>query len=153
MNRFWQQLFGTGLVKTSEDFGVQGEQPSHPELLDWLAINFMETNWDVKRMIKLMVMSSTYRQSSRVDNQKLEKDPENRLLARGPRHRLDAELIRDQALSVSGLLVKDIGGKSVKPYQPAGLWKPVGFGGSNTCLLYTSPSPRDATTSRMPSSA
>ena len=135
VNRFWQQLFGTGLVKTSEDFGVQGEQPSHPELLDWLAINFMETNWDVKRMIKLMVMSSTYRQSSRVDNQKLEKDPENRLLARGPRHRLDAELIRDQALSVSGLLVKDIGGKSVKPYQPAGLWKPVGFGGSNTATF------------------
>ena len=86
-------------------------------------------------MIKLMVMSSTYRQSSRVDNQKLEKAPENRLLARGPRHRLDAELIRDQALSVSGLFVKDIGGKSVKPYQPAGLWKPVGFGGSNTATF------------------
>ena len=135
VNRFWQQLFGTGLVKTSEDFGVQGEQPSHPELLDWLAVNFMETDWDVKRMIKLMVTSSTYKQSSRVDSQKLEKDPENRLLARGPRHRMDAEMIRDQALSISGLLVKDIGGKSVKPYQPAGLWKPVGFGGSNTATF------------------
>ena len=132
VNRFWQQLFGTGLVETSEDFGLQGSQPSHPKLLDWLAVNFVESGWNVKKMIKLIAMSSTYRQSSRVDPDKLEKDPKNLLLSRGPRHRLDAESIRDQALAISGLLVKDIGGKSVKPYQPAGLWKPVGFGGSNT---------------------
>ncbi len=132
VNRFWQQLFGTGLVETSEDFGLQGSQPSHPKLLDWLAVNFVESGWNVKEMIKLMAMSSTYRQSSKVDPDKLEKDPKNLLLSRGPRHRLDAESIRDQALAISGLLVKDIGGKSVKPYQPAGLWKPVGFGGSNT---------------------
>ena len=135
VNRFWQQLFGTGLVKTSEDFGVQGEQPSHPELLDWVAVDFMESGWDVKRLIKMMVMSSTYRQSSKADPEKFKKDPENRILARGPRFRLDAESIRDQALAVSGLLGNRIGGKSVKPYQPAGLWKPVGFGGSNTSVF------------------
>jgi mono/diheme cytochrome c family protein len=132
VNRFWQQFFGIGLVKTSEDFGVQGEQPSNPELLDWLAVDFVESGWDVKRFLKMLVMSSTYRQSSRVDGGKLAADPENRLLARGPRFRLDAEVIRDQALSVSGLLVDKTGGRSVKPYQPVGLWKPVGFGGSNT---------------------
>ena len=135
VNRFWQQLFGTGLVKTSEDFGVQGEQPSHPELLDWMAVDFMESGWDVKRLIKMMVMSSTYRQSSKADPEKFKQDPENRILARGPRFRLDAESIRDQALAMSGLLGNRIGGKSVKPYQPAGLWKPVGFGGSNTSVF------------------
>jgi len=135
VNRFWQHFFGTGLVKTSEDFGLQGEQPSHPELLDWLAIDFIESGWDVKRFLKQIVMSATYQQSSKVDQLKLAVDPENRLLARGPRFRLDAEVIRDQALSLSGLLIGTIGGKSVKPYQPAGLWKPVGFGGSNTATF------------------
>ena len=132
VNRYWQQLFGTGLVKTAGDFGVQGEHPSHPELLDWLALEFIESGWDVKSFVKMLAMSSTYRQSSRVTPKKLEIDPENRLLARGPRFRLDAEIIRDQALAVSGLLVEKTGGSSVKPYQPAGLWKPVAFGGSNT---------------------
>ncbi|MEO2025163.1 MAG: PSD1 and planctomycete cytochrome C domain-containing protein [Fuerstiella sp.] len=135
VNRFWQQFFGTGLVKTSEDFGVQGEQPSHPELLDWLAVDFVESDWDVKRFVKQIVMSSTYQQSSRVTPERLAADSENRLLARGPRFRLDAEVIRDQALALSGLLIDTIGGKSVKPYQPAGLWKPVGFGGSNTSVF------------------
>ncbi len=135
VNRFWQQFFGTGLVKTSGDFGVQGEQPSHPELLDWLSIDFVQSGWDVKRCLKQIVMSATYQQSSRVDPVKLAADPENRLLSRGPRFRLDAEVIRDQALALSGLLIDTIGGKSVKPYQPAGLWKPVGFGGSNTSVF------------------
>ncbi len=135
VNRYWQHYFGTGLVKTSEDFGVQGEQPSHPQLLDWLAINFMDSGWDVKGFQKLIVMSATYKQSSRVDTDKLAVDAQNRLLARGSRFRLDAEVIRDQVLSVSGLLVGTIGGKSVKPYQPEGLWKPVGFGGSNTAIF------------------
>ncbi len=135
VNRFWQQLFGTGLVKTSEDFGVQGEHPTHPELLDWLSVNFIETGWDMKRFMKMLVMSATYRQSSIVQKEKLAKDPENRFYARGARFRLDAEVIRDQALRVSGLLVGTIGGKSVKPYQPPNLWKPVGFGGSNTSVF------------------
>ena len=135
VNRYWQHFFGTGLVKTSEDFGLQGERPSHPSLLDWLAVNFIENSWNVKQTQKLIVMSATYRQSSRVQPKKLATDPENRLLARGPRFRLDAEVIRDQALAISGLLVDKIGGPSVKPYQPEGLWKPVGFGGSNTAIF------------------
>jgi mono/diheme cytochrome c family protein len=123
MNRFWQMYFGTGIVKTVEDFGSQGEWPSHPELLDWLATEFIRTGWDVKAMQKLMVMSATYRQSSKITPELLQRDPENRLLARGPRFRLPAEMLRDQALAVSGLLVEKIGGPSVKPYQPPGLWK------------------------------
>lgn len=132
VNRFWQQVFGTGIVKTSEDFGSQGEPPTHPELLDWLSVDFQENGWDVKRLIKQLVMSSTYQQDSRITPELFAKDPENRLLARGPRFRLDAEMIRDQALTVSGLLVEKIGGPSVKPPQPEGLWLAVGYSGSNT---------------------
>jgi hypothetical protein len=125
MNRFWQTYFGTGIVKTVEDFGVQGEWPSHPELLDWLATEFVRTGWDVKQMQKLIVMSAAYRQSSRVTPELLQRDPENRLLARGPRMRLAAEEVRDQALAAAGLLAEKIGGPSVRPYQPAGLWREV----------------------------
>jgi len=135
VNRAWQHFYGTGLVKTSEDFGVQGERPSHPQLLDWLATEFIDSGWDVKRLYKLIVMSATYQQSSAVTKQRLAVDPQNRLLASGPRFRLDAETIRDQALAISGLMVHTIGGQSVKPYQPSGLWKPVGFGGSNTSVF------------------
>jgi hypothetical protein len=122
VNRFWQMYFGGGLVGTPEDFGVQGDSPSHPELLDWLATEFVRTGWDVKAMQKLIVMSATYRQSSRTSQELAQKDPENRLLARGPRHRLPAEMVRDQALAAAGLLVERVGGPSVKPYQPDGLW-------------------------------
>jgi hypothetical protein len=122
VNRHWQMLFGTGLVKTVEDFGAQGESPSHPELLDWLATDFVRTGWDVKALIRTIVTSATYRQSSRVTPELLRHDPENRLLARGPRVRLSAEMIRDQALFLGGLLVERLGGPSVRPYQPAGLW-------------------------------
>lgn len=123
VNRFWQMYFGSGLVKTAEDFGSQGERPSHPELLDWLAVEFIESGWKVKALQKLIVMSATYRQQSRLRPELQQRDPENRLLARGPRLRLSAEMVRDQALAISGLLVEKIGGPSVKPYQPAGLWK------------------------------
>ena len=123
VNRYWQMLFGMGLVKTVEDFGSQGESPVHPELLDWLATEFVRTGWDVKGILKTVVTSATYRQSSRVTPELIQKDPENRLLARGPRVRLSAEIVRDQALAISGLLVEKVGGPSVKPYQPAGLWK------------------------------
>ncbi|MBI4905662.1 MAG: DUF1553 domain-containing protein [Acidobacteria bacterium] len=122
VNRFWQMYFGTGIVKTVEDLGAQGEWPSHPELLDWLATEFVRTGWDVKAIQKAIVMSATYQQSSRVSPDLVQRDPENRLLARGPRVRLPAETVRDQALAVSGLLKERIGGPSVKPYQPAGLW-------------------------------
>jgi hypothetical protein len=126
VNRFWQTVFGAGLVRTAEDFGTQGEPPSHPELLDWLATEFVRTGWDVKAMLRLIVTSATYRQDSRVTPDRLRKDPENRLLSRGPRVRLPAEMIRDGALAASGLLVERLGGPSVKPYQPAGLWKELG---------------------------
>ncbi len=132
VNRFWQELFGTGIVKTSEDFGTTGELPSHPELLDWLAIEFRENGWDIKRFFKLIVTSATYRQSSQVTPEKLEKDPDNRLLSHGPRYRLDAEMIRDYGLAASGLLVRKLGGPSVKPYQPEGVWEAVAMIGSNT---------------------
>lgn len=133
VNRFWQQVFGTGLVKTSEDFGSQGALPSHPELLDWMAQEFIRSGWDVKQLMRLMVTSATYRQGSRHTPALRERDPENRLLARGPRHRLMGEFIRDQALSASGLLLDQLGGPSVKPYHPPGLYEQITAGnGYNT---------------------
>ncbi len=125
VNRFWQHFFGTGLVRTSENFGVQGEHPSHPELLDWLATEFIRLGWDMKAFNKMIVMSATYRQSSRLTPDKAERDPDNRLLSRGPRKRLTPYQIRDAALFASGLLVEKIGGPSVKPYMPPGLWKSI----------------------------
>ena len=132
-NRFWLELFGTGIVSTPEDFGSQGIPPSHIELLDWLAAEFIDSKWNIKHMYKLMLMSSTYRQSTRITEEELKSDPDNVLLARGPRYRLDAEVIRDQALFISGLMNDDqVGGHPVKPYQPDGLWKAVAYTKSNT---------------------
>lgn len=128
VNRYWQIYFGTGLVKTSENFGSQGEPPSHPELLDWLATEFIRTGWDVKAMQRLIVTSGAYRRSSKTTPLIQEKDPENRLLARGPRFRLPAELIRDNALAISGLLNQKTGGPSVYPYQPQGVWEEIAYG-------------------------
>ena len=132
VNRLWQQIFGTGLVATAGSFGTMGEKPSHPELLDWLAVEFRESGWDVQHLIRLMVTSSTYRQNSNSSPGKNAADRDNRLLSRGPRFRLDAEAIRDQALAASGLLSPEIGGPSVKPYQPPGVWFAVGYTRSNT---------------------
>jgi len=123
VNRYWQLLFGKGLVSTPEDFGNQGALPSHPELLDWLALEFRDNSWDIKKLMKLMVMSATYKRSATIDPKKYKLDPENTYLARGPYKKLTAEMIRDQALASSGLLNRKIGGKWVKPYQPAGIWK------------------------------
>lgn len=131
-NRLWQQFFGMGLVQSSSDFGSQGGLPSHPELLDWLAIDFVEHGWDVRRMIKGMMLSHAYQQASRLSPELLETDPKNRWLSRAPRLRLDAEVLRDQALYVSGLLVPTMGGRGVRPYQPPNIWEPIGFGNSNT---------------------
>ena len=128
INRYWQMYFGLGLVKTAENFGSQGESPSHPELLDWLATEFVSSNWDVKAMQRLIVTSEAYRQSSKVTPELLEKDPENRLIARGPRFRLPAETVRDNALATAGLINPKIGGSSVFPYQPAGIWEELAFG-------------------------
>jgi hypothetical protein len=128
----WSEVFGTGLVETTEDFGVMGGRPSHPELLDWLALDFRENGWNVKRFYKQLVLSAAYRQSARVTPQLLEIDPKNRLLARGPRYRMDGEMLRDTALAASGLLVEKIGGPSVKPYQPAGVWEAGSHQGSDT---------------------
>lgn len=132
VNRFWQEVFGQGIVRTSGDFGVSGEAPSNPELLDWLAVEFRETGWDVRRLFRLMLLSATYRQSAASTPAKLEKDPQNRLLSRGPRFRMDAEMVRDTALAASSLLVRKIGGPSVRPYQPEGVWEAVAMIGSNT---------------------
>lgn len=132
VNRFWQEVFGTGIVKSSEDFGIMGAAPSHPELLDWLAVEFRESGWDVKRFFKMLVMSATYRQSAAATPEKLEKDRDNRLLSRGPRFRMDAEMVRDYALAVSGLLSPKMGGPGVKPYQPDGIWDVVGLPNGDT---------------------
>ncbi|MCB1237452.1 MAG: DUF1553 domain-containing protein [Verrucomicrobiae bacterium] len=136
VNRMWQELFGTGLVKTAEDFGTQGEPPTHPLLLDWLAVDFVESGWDMKALYRKMLLSATYRQSSVITPGLVKRDPENRLLARGPRYRLDAEILRDQALAASGLLRRDIGGPSVRPWQPSGIWEAVGYTNSNTQTFY-----------------
>jgi hypothetical protein len=132
VNRFWQEVFGTGLVRTSGDFGTTGELPSHPELLDWLAVEFRESGWDVKKLFRLMVTSAAYRQSAATTPEKLTKDNANRLLSRGPRFRMDAEMVRDAALAASGLLVRQVGGPSVKPYQPDGVWEAVSMGGNTS---------------------
>lgn len=132
VNRYWQQVFGTGIVKTSEDFGIMGEPPSHPKLLDWLAVEFRESGWNTRHMFELMLTSATYRQAATITPEKLEKDPEDRLLSRGPRFRMDGEMVRDYALAVSGLLVQKIGGPPVRPYQPPGIWNVVGMPGGNT---------------------
>lgn len=132
VNRFWQEVFGTGLVATSYDFGSQGEAASHPQLLDWLAVEFRESGWDMKKFFRLLVTSATYRQAALTTPEKLKLDPANRLLSRGPRFRMDAEMVRDYALAASGLLVPAIGGPSVKPYQPDGIWEAVAMHSSNT---------------------
>ena len=132
VNRYWQELFGTGIVKTSEDVGIMGDAPSHPELLDWLAVEFRESGWDVKKLFTLMVTSNTYRQAAIATPAKQEADPGNRLLSRGPRFRMDAEMLRDSALAGSGLLISTMGGPSVKPYQPDGIWEAVAMPESNT---------------------
>lgn len=137
VNRFWKLLFGTGLVSTPADFGFQGQWPSHPELLDLLAVDFVESGWDTKKLIRTIVTSATYRQTSRTTPALLEKDPSNRLLARGPRFRLPAELIRDQALKTSGLLVDQVGGPSVNPYTPFDLWREVSHYGSTPATAQT----------------
>jgi hypothetical protein len=130
VNRFWQQYFGVGLVKTTEDFGMQSEPPSHPALLDWLATEFVQSGWNVKHIQRLILTSAAYRQSSAAPPGLYSRDPENRLIARGPRFRVDAETLRDTALALGGLLVEEIGGPSVKPYQPPGLWEAVSFNNS-----------------------
>ncbi len=132
VNRMWYELFGTGLVETTEDFGIMGQRPTHPELLDWLAVEFRDSGWNIKHMYKLMVMSATYRQSSKTSSEQLAKDPRNVFLSRGPRFRMDAEMVRDIALESSGLLVDKIGGPSVKPYQPPSIWEQVSYPTSDT---------------------
>ena len=132
VNRYWQEIFGTGIVKTAGDLGVSGELPVNQELLDWLAVDFRENGWNVQRLFKQIVLSSAYRQAAVTTPLKLEKDPENRYLSRGPRFRMDAEMVRDTALAVSGVLVPKIGGPSVKPYQPPGVWEAIAMDVSNT---------------------
>ena len=125
VNRLWEQLFGVGIVKSSENLGVQTDWPSHPQLLDWLAVDFVEHGWNIKRMLRQMLMSAAYRQDAATNSERLRLDPENRLLSRGPRTRLAAEMVRDQALFLSGLMVEKHGGPSMWVYQPAGLWREV----------------------------
>ena len=137
VNRFWQMYFGLGIVKTSEDFGSQGEPPSHPELLDWLASEFTRSGWDVKALQRLIVTSATYRQSSKVSAALIEKDPQNRLLARMSRFRLPAEMVRDNALTIAGMLNPEVGGRSVYPYQPPGLWEELAYGDRFSAQTYT----------------
>ena len=132
VNRMWYELFGTGLVETTEDFGIMGQRPTHPELLDWLAVEFRDSGWNIKHMYKVMVMSATYRQSSKASSQQLAKDPRNVFLSHGPRFRMDAEMVRDIALQSGGLLVQKIGGPSVKPYQPPNIWEQVSYPTSDT---------------------
>jgi hypothetical protein len=132
VNRLWQQHFGTGIVKTAEDFGSQGEWPVNPQLLDYLAVSFVENGWSIKKLNRMIVTSAAFRQSSRASKAKLEKDPENRLVSRGPRYRLDAEVIRDKALVAGGILIDRPGGHGFKPYQPDGLWEAIAFDSSNT---------------------
>ncbi len=132
VNRFWQEIFGNGIVRSSGDFGMMGELPSHPELLDWMALEFRDRGWDMKQFFKMLVTSATYRQSAAITPEKHRKDPQNRLLSRSPRFRMDAEMLRDYALAASGLLSRKIGGPSVKPYQPDGVWEAVAMIGSNT---------------------
>jgi hypothetical protein len=132
VNRFWQEVFGTGIVRTAGDFGTSGELPSHPELLEWLALEFRASGWDVKRLFRLMVSSAAYRQSAVATPDSRQRDPFNRLLSRGPRFRMDAEMVRDSALASSGILVGKLGGPSVKPYQPEGVWEAVAMPESNT---------------------
>jgi hypothetical protein len=132
VNRMWQEIFGNGIVRTAEDFGAQGTPPTHPELLDWLAVEFRESGWDMKRLMRMMVTSSAYRQAAVGTEEKRQKDPDNLLLSRGPRFRMDGEMVRDYALAASGLLTPAIGGPSVHPYQPEGIWETVAMKGSNT---------------------
>jgi hypothetical protein len=132
VNRMWNEVFGTGLVESTEDFGIMGQRPSNPELLDWLAVEFRESGWNVKHMYKLMLMSAAYRQGAKSTPEQLAKDPKNLLLSHGPRFRMDAEMVRDVALESGGLLVGKVGGPSVKPYQPANIWEQIGIGGSDT---------------------
>jgi hypothetical protein len=132
VNRMWSEVFGAGLVESTEDFGIMGQRPSNPELLDWLAVEFRESGWNVKHMYKLMVMSAAYRQSAKSTPEQIAKDPKNLLLSHGPRFRMDAEMLRDVALESSGLLVNKVGGPSVKTYQPANIWEQIGIGGSDT---------------------
>ena len=132
VNRMWMHLFGEGLVRTPEDFGAQGKFPTHPELLDWLAVEFVNSGWDVQALLRLMMTSSAYRRASNASPDHLALDPENELYARGPRWRHDGEVLRDTALYLSGLLIEEIGGPPVRPYQPAGVWRAVGYTSSNT---------------------
>lgn len=134
VNRIWAMLFGRGLVETAEDFGVQGSLPTHPELLDWIAVDFMENDWDIKYLLKKIMMSATYQQRSELTPVLKETDPENILLGRSPRFRMNGEMIRDYILATSGLLNREIGGPSVKPYQPPGLWEETNAGGNRGIL-------------------